>query len=372
MPADSTFAFEACAPLVVVNSFAKSIDDGLDLNVRLACTTAALRRALEACGVLRSIRVYRHEQRTLERLPLPMLPTVRDVYIAPHRDVRLCDVSPALEVGVNVFVDSMRFNAMYAFIPSVCTARVHASRVCIELDVSEGPSRVMVDVLVELFQRGVLSTRNFELRIQNVFESEVWTPEALVPLFRTKELDTIVVNDHRVPWFERGGTMKTLEIQVQDGSSIRPCIKKLSLIQLFPRLETLAFKNCSGEELCFDYSDVILLHEKTKKLEFHNFSFRCGQVSNQTMFFLLANVVEDIYFHDPIVDETTGEQFDEWLMWMIENHRRNLIYHYRGVVHLQGMLHLKCVRLYTAHAETINIQALRRFFEKTSIEFWLE
>jgi len=32
MPADSTFAFEACAPLVVVNSFAKSIDDGLDLS----------------------------------------------------------------------------------------------------------------------------------------------------------------------------------------------------------------------------------------------------------------------------------------------------------------------------------------------------
>lgn len=365
MPADSTFAFQACAPLVVLNSFAKSVDDGLDLNVRLAFTSASLRRALAACGALDSIRVHRHVRRTLERLPMQVLPSVRNVYIAPHRDVRLCDVAPALEVGVNVFVDSVRFDASHVFVPTVCTARVHVSRVCIELDVSEGRSRVMVDVLADLFERGVLSTRNFELRIRNVYEYEVWTPEgivtpeALVPIFTTKDLDTVVVNDHRIRWFERGGTMKTLVIGVVDGTYMRRCIENIDSLQMFPRLENLVFKNHSGLDLCMKASDVLWGHSNLKRLEFHEFSFQMGQGNNGLIYFLIVNGVEDVYFHDPAHDEETDVSFDEWAIWFF------------GTFYLV-MQNLKSVRLYTSQNDTIDIRALRMFFRRIHVDFWLE
>jgi len=359
MPADSTFAFEACAPLVVVNSFAKSIDDGLDLNVRLACTTAALRRALEACGVLRSIRVYRHVQRTLERLPLTMLPSVRNVYIPARRDVAFSDVAPALEVGVNVFAESVTFNSAYASVPTACTARVHASRVRIALDVSVGQARVMADVLLDLFERGVLSTRHFEVDIRNAYESEVWTSASLASLFATKELDTIVVNDHRIHWFDGGGTMKTLEIRVVDNSYLRRPIENIDSLQWFPRLEVLIFKNYSGLDLCMNASDFVWPHSQLKRLEFHDFSFKMGLENNGMIYYMLIRGFEDVYFHDPMYNEETDVPFDLWATWFFSTY-------------YSSMPTLKTVRLYTSQPDTIDIRALRLLFQRINVVFWLE
>jgi hypothetical protein len=98
-------------------------------------------------GTLQSIRVYRHVRRTLERLPLPLFPSVREVHIA-RDDLTFYDAAPALAAGVNVFARQLTFNNRYAHVTSRCAANICANSVKIQLNVGNGNERVLMDMLV--------------------------------------------------------------------------------------------------------------------------------------------------------------------------------------------------------------------------------
>jgi hypothetical protein len=289
----------------------------LDVNMRLASTSAWVRRHVIASGGLETVRVYRQVDGATRHV-ITRLPAVRTLVFANKRGLCLWPaIVDALQSGIRIVCDSLtveepKIRNGPVLLDDCDNAAITCTRTAIEF--TTNPTEETATRIIQLLNK--THTQTLTISKGDHVELDDSVLRQFQEYFRNRDTEmptTVELDDQNVNWFT-AGSMETLIYKVRDSRLPMHAWNN-------SRLKKLVFKQAGDDDL-FRGSHVMLPTEPFRpvfeQVELHGFAFTVDFYDSLFLFSCLMHT-EKVLFVDPQHNDTDGIDFADFLGWFCEN-----------------------------------------------------